>query len=84
MHIEAKYLVLILSVILILGGLYFKFLYDVPDGQEQTNMWVSLALVVLGVSGMALSSLWRKKNPLELQKDLEDYHEDARDVEDLK
>jgi uncharacterized membrane protein YqhA len=74
MHIEVKYLALILSVILILGGLYFKFLYDVPDGQEQTNMWVSLALVVLGVSGMAVGWLWRKKNPLEVQKDLEDYH----------
>jgi uncharacterized membrane protein YqhA len=83
MHIEVKYLALILSIILILGGLYFKFLYDVPDGQEQTNMWVSVTLVILGVSGMALSSLWRKKNPLEVQKDL-DYHEDARDVEDLK
>ena len=80
MHIEVKYLILILSVILIFGGLYFKFLYDVPDGEEQTNMWVSLALVVLGVSGMALSSLWRKKNPLEVQNDLEDHHEDAKDV----
>jgi hypothetical protein len=84
MNIEVRYLILILSVILILGGLYFKFLYDVPDGEEQTNMWVSLALVVLGVSGMALSSLWKKKNPLEVRKDLEDYHEDAKDVEDLK
>jgi hypothetical protein len=37
-------------------------------------MWVSLALVVLGVSGMAVGWLWRKKNPLEVQKDLEDYH----------
>jgi ABC-type arginine transport system ATPase subunit len=46
-------------------------------------MWVSVTLVILGVSGMALSSLWRKKNPLEVQKDL-DYHEDARDVKDLK
>ena len=84
MHIEVKYLILILSVILIFGGLYFKFLYDVPDGQEQTNMWVSLTLVILGVSGTVVGSLWRKKNPLEVQKDLEDYHRDAKDVEDLK
>ena len=55
-------------------------MYDVPDGQEVTNMWVSLTLVILGVSGIIISSLWKKKNPLEIEKeeDLSDGH-DNRD-----
>lgn len=61
---EIKYLTAILSVILIFGGLYFKLLYDVPDGQEITNLWVSWALVILGFSGVIVSSLWKKRNPL--------------------
>ncbi len=61
---EVRYLAIILSAILLFGGLYFKFLYDVPDGQEVTNMWVSWTLVILGVSGIIVSSLWKKRNPL--------------------
>jgi predicted MFS family arabinose efflux permease len=68
MHLEVKYLIIILSAILILGGLYFKFLYDVPDGQELTNMWVSWTLVVFGVAGIIVSSLWKKRNPLALEE----------------
>lgn len=77
MHMEIRYLIIILSAILIFGGLYFKFVYDVPDGQEITNIWVSLILVILGVSGIIISSLWRKKNPLEIKK--EDLSDDNRD-----
>jgi hypothetical protein len=69
MHIEIKYLIMILSAILIFGGLYFKFLYDVPDGQDLTNMWVSWTLVVLGVSGIIVSSLWKKRNPLAVEEE---------------
>ncbi len=66
---EIKYLTAILSGALIFGGLYFKFLYDVPDGQELTNLWVSWILVILGVSGIMVSSLWRKRNPLTVDVD---------------
>lgn len=69
MHIEVKYLIMILSAILIFGGLYFKFLYDVPDGQDLTNMWVSWTLVVLGVSGIIISSIWKKRNPLAVEEE---------------
>lgn len=60
---------MILSAILIFGGLYFKFLYDVPDGQDLTNMWVSWTLVVLGVSGIIISSIWKKRNPLAVEEE---------------
>jgi hypothetical protein len=63
---------MILSAILIFGGLYFKFLYDVPDGQDQTNTWVSWTLVILGVSGIIVSSLWKKGNPLAIEKENEE------------
>ena len=50
---------------LIFGGLYFKFLYDVPDGEEITNMWISWLLVVFGIIGLMTTVLWKKKgNPL--------------------
>jgi cytochrome bd-type quinol oxidase subunit 2 len=65
MQLEVRYLVLILSAVLIFGGLYFKFLYDVPDGEEITNMWISWLLVVLGIIGLMATALWKKKrNPL--------------------
>jgi hypothetical protein len=64
MHLEIRYLIIVLSAILIFGGLYFKFLYDVPDGEEITNMWVSWFLIIFGVIGIMLSALWKKRNPL--------------------
>jgi hypothetical protein len=48
------------------GGLYFKFLYDVPDGSETTNTWVSWILVIFGVIGIMISLMWKTRNPLEL------------------
>lgn len=61
---EIKYLTTILSAILLFGGLYFKFLYDVPDGQEVTNTWVSWVLTIGGISGIVVSLLWKRRNPL--------------------
>lgn len=61
-----KYLVTVFSAILIFGGLYFKFLYDVPDGAETTNTWVSWMLVIFGVIGIMVSLMWKTRNPLEL------------------
>ena len=66
MQFEIKYLIAVLAAILIFGGLYFKFLYDVPDGEEITNMWVSWFLIIFGVIGITVSALWKKRNPLEV------------------
>lgn len=63
---QGKYLFVALSLVLILGGLYFKFLYDVPDGQDALNRLVSWLLVVTGIGGLMASLLWRSRNPLEL------------------
>lgn len=69
---ETKYLTSILSAILLFGGLYFKFLYDVPDGQEVTNTWVSWTLTIAGISGIIVSLLWKKRNPM-----MDDIHDDT-------
>jgi len=61
-----KYVVTVFSAVLIFGGLYFKFLYDVPDGEETTNTWVSWILVIFGVIGIMISLMWKTRNPLEL------------------
>ena len=64
-HFDIRYPIAILSVILIFGGFYFRFLYDVPDGEEITNMWTSWALIVLGIIGVMISVLLKKRrNPL--------------------
>ena len=69
-HFDIRYLIAILSVALIIGGFYFKFLYDVPDGEEITNLWTSWLMIVLGIIGIMVSVLHKKKrNPLE---DLDD------------
>ncbi len=62
---QIKYLIVVFLTILIFGGLYFKFLYDVPDGQEATNNWVSWLLVVSGTIGLMVTGLWKSRNPLE-------------------
>jgi len=63
--IEAKHLAGILSALLILTGIYLMFFYDVPDSEEVTNMWVSWFLLILGIIGLVVSSLWKKRrNPL--------------------
>jgi hypothetical protein len=69
MHLEIRYLVTILSAILIFGGLYFKFLYDVPDGEDITNMWVSWFLIIIGIMGIMVSALWKKRKPLQVVGD---------------
>jgi hypothetical protein len=61
-----KYVITVFSAVLIFGGLYFKFLYDVPDGAEITNTWVSWILVIFGVIGIMISLMWKTRNPLEL------------------
>jgi len=83
MQLEIRYLVVILSIILIFGGLYFKFLYDVPDGEEIINMWVSWLLVVLGIVGIMVSALWKKKrNPLLVGDSHDTQYENGHNTED--
>lgn len=62
---DTRYLIALGSAIIFLIGVYLKFLYDVPDAQEVTNMWVSWFLIGLGVIGFIISLVWKKKrNPL--------------------
>jgi len=83
MQLEIRYLVVILSIILIFGGLYFKFLYDVPDGEETINAWVSWLLVILGIVGIMVSALWKKKiNPLSTEDFHDTQYEDSSNVDD--
>ncbi len=73
MNFEIKYFIVILSILLIIGGLYFKFLYDVPDGQEKTNNLVSWFLVVIGIIGINVSVIWKKTiNPIKTDSDDDD------------
>jgi hypothetical protein len=67
LKVEGRYLIAALSLILIFGGMYFKFLYDVPDGEEATNAWVSWLLVVFGIVGIMVSVLWKTRDPLEIR-----------------
>jgi H+/Cl- antiporter ClcA len=60
-HFDIRYLIAILSVVLIIGGFYFKFLYDVPDGEETTNLWTSWLMIVLGIVGIMISILHKKR-----------------------
>jgi hypothetical protein len=77
---EIKYLIAVLAAILIFGGLYFKFLYDVPDGEEITNMWVSWFLIIFGVIGITVSALWKNRNPLEIDSGDDVTLEDRRGI----
>ena len=72
---QIRYLIVIFLIILVFGGLYFKFLYDVPDGEEGINNWVSRLLVVSGTIGLMITGLWKSRNPLEpYQRDEYSYY----------
>ena len=74
---QIKYLIVVFLSILIFGGLYFKFLYDVPDGEEGINNWVSWLLVVSGTLGLMIIGLWKTRNPFEeFQQDDYSYNSD--------
>ena len=74
-HFDIRYLIAILSVVLITGGLYFKFLYDVPDGEEIANMWTGWLMIVLGIIGIMVSLLYKKRRNLEIE-DIDDNNYD--------
>lgn len=75
---QIKYLTVILSSVLLFGGLYLMFLYDVPDQEAATNTWVSLILIIAGIAGIAVSLLWKKKNPLIDDVDHSDTNDEER------
>jgi len=80
--LQIKYLIVVFLAILIFGGLYFKFLYDVPDGEEVINNWVSWLLVVSGTTGLMITGLWKTRNPLE-EYQQDEYPSSSTDYENL-
>lgn len=79
---QIKYLIIVFLAILIFGGLYFKFLYDVPDGEEVINNAVSWLLVVSGTIGLMITGLWKTRNPLE-EYQQDEYSHSSTDYENL-
>jgi hypothetical protein len=73
MQLDIRYPIVFLSTLIIIVGIYFKFLYDVPDGQEVTNGHVSFILVVIGIIGIMLSSILKKKTPMKFDSDFDEY-----------
>jgi hypothetical protein len=80
MKVEGRYLIAALSLVLIFGGIYFKFLYDVPDGEEATNAWVSWLLIVFGIVGIMISALWKSRNPLEMRNSNKSGNENRKGI----
>lgn len=54
---------LVLSLVVLIAGLYLKFVYDVPDGQETINFVVSGFLMIVGASGLLVNLLWKTPRP---------------------
>ena len=47
-----------LSLSVLALGAYLRFLYDVPDGQDATNLSVSGFLMIVGASTLLINLLW--------------------------
>jgi amino acid transporter len=58
---SSNYIIAAFSLILILAGVYLNFFYEVPDGQELTNLWTASFLIVLGLVGVVVSVLWKRR-----------------------
>ena len=56
-------------------------MYDVPDGEETTNMWVSWFLIIFGVIGILVSTLWKKRDPLNIAGPDDDDDEEHADLD---
>jgi hypothetical protein len=54
-----KQILLFISLAVIGAGLYFKFLYDVPDSQENINFFVSWFLIIIGVASLLINLFWK-------------------------
>ena len=49
---------LFISLVVIGFGLYLLFFTDVPDSQEQTNLFTSWFLIIIGVSSTLINLFW--------------------------
>jgi hypothetical protein len=58
-----KQILLFISLAVIGAGLYFKFLYDVPDSQENINYFVSWFLIIVGLASLLVNLFWKAPNP---------------------
>jgi len=58
-----KQVFLFISIVVIGAGLYLKFLYDVPDDQEQINFFVAWFLLIVGVSSLLINLCWGTSQP---------------------
>jgi len=59
-------------------------MYDVPDGEEITNMWVSWFLIIFGVIGILASTLWKKRDPLSITDPDDDEEHVDLDVQNFR
>jgi hypothetical protein len=58
-----KHILLFISLAVIGAGLYFKFLYDVPDSQENINFFVSWFLIIIGLASLLINIFWKTPTP---------------------
>jgi len=56
-------LFLFLSLALLGIGLYFKYLYDVPDAQETINFFTGWFFIIVGVGSLLMNLFWTNKKP---------------------
>jgi len=48
-----------ISLIVLGIGIYLKFIYDVPDSQENINFFVSWFLIIVSISSMLINLFWK-------------------------
>jgi hypothetical protein len=53
-----KQIFLFISLMVLGFGLYLLFFTDVPDSQEQTNLFTSWFLIIIGVSSALINLFW--------------------------
>jgi hypothetical protein len=58
---QMKQVFLFISLGVIGVGLYLKYIYDVPDAEENINFFVSWFLIIVGISSLLINLLWTVK-----------------------
>jgi hypothetical protein len=58
-----KQILFFISLAVIGAGLYFKYLYDVPDSQEAINFFVSWFLIIVGLASLLINLFWKTPKP---------------------
>jgi hypothetical protein len=59
----------LLSLAVLGIGLYLKLFYDVPDGLEAMNLFVSWFLMILGISTLLINLVWTASKPASRGRD---------------